>query len=987
MKTYNYPALKKTALSALILLLSLSAALPIMAQKSETYRDSMYLTGNAQNSFTREDLTGVRVLLLDAMGNIVDSTVTKNTAVMEGMKNICFDFRVRKGRTYTLQFSKKGYEQAETTVRIPDNKRFTPRPFIVDPVLMRKSAYMLGEAEVKASKVMMVMKGDTIVYNADAFQLSEGSMLDALIEQLPGAKLEDGGRITVNGHFISSLLVNGRDFFRGDPKIALDNLPAYIVDKIKVYQREPEDAAPRKWAELQKADDPWVLDVNLKRYYAQGWIANAEAGIGTDDRYAARLFALRFTDHSRLAAYANLNNLNRDQRPGRKGDWSPQKAVQGVQTLKEGGAELFVGGKRTQIGFTTDIRAGYRGTDDVQETARTFFRDGGDTYGRSRNAVKDRTTTVEWNAKLRVPSKKRSRGIFRFQPFVEYEKSIGEYAKTTGEFDMMPAEAYRGAALDSIFAGIGSGRLQKSLINRYRNAAADETENWKIGGIAQYSFLVPFTDNFMQLAVTGNYGKQDAESFARHGLYMPREGAEDHRNEYTKMPVRDYRYELHVHQALRGFSKMIKGRQLIFMPIIEYLYRQNYKSDVRQLYRLDRLGDEWASDETPIGTLPSAIGALAGCIDHDNSYRTVTHTKIHTPQAGFIFYGLGGGSLQFNLPVNFRYDRISDFRGQDYRGHVRKGRTYRSIDPNLSYRRRYMNMSYSFRHTPADISYLIGTTDSSNPLYVMEGNPGLKASATHRLAAGYSREWTKRQRAVNASVEYVLGRRNVGFAREYDRATGITVYTPRNIDGNWHIDGEFGFSQAVDKDKRFIIDTRTECRYANSADFYADEYTQGCVRSSVRNTNLKETLKADYRRNKTRVGLTAAADWRHATGDRNGFRAINSVDFSYGATAQTELGHGITVETDLTMYSRRGYDDKSMNTDDLLWNAALSGSLLKGKMGLRLSAFDILGQISNVRRVLNAQGYAETWYNTIPRYVMLSVSYKINIKPKRRTDE
>jgi len=206
------------------------------------------------------------------MGNIVDSTVTRNTSTREDMKNIHFNFNVRKGRTYTLQFSKKGYEQAETTVRIPDNKRFTPRPFIVDPILMRKSAYMLGEAEVKASKVMMVMKGDTIVYNADAFQLSEGSMLDALIEQLPGAKLEDGGRITVNGHFISSLLVNGRDFFRGDPKIALDNLPAYIVDKIKVYQREPEDAAPRKWAELQKADDPWVLDVNLKRYYAQGWI-------------------------------------------------------------------------------------------------------------------------------------------------------------------------------------------------------------------------------------------------------------------------------------------------------------------------------------------------------------------------------------------------------------------------------------------------------------------------------------------------------------------------------------------------------------------------------------------------------------------------------------------------------------------------------------------------------------------------------------------
>lgn len=989
MKTYHHTTPAQTASTFLTLLLLLFSTLPAMAQSTATYRDSMYLTGRAQNSFTREDLEGVRVLLLDAMGNAVDSTVSTNQSAMQGMKNICFDFQVLKGRTYTLQFSKKGYEPAETTVQVPNPKRYIPRPISIGPVLMRKNSYMLGEAVVKASKVMMVMKGDTIVYNADAFQLSEGSMLDALVSQLPGAKLEEGGRITVNGHFISSLLVNGRDFFRGDPRIALENLPAYTVDKIKVYQREPEDAAPRKWPEIQKADDPWVLDVNLKRYYAQGWIANAEVGAGTKGRYAARMFALRFTDHSRIAAYANLNNLNRDQRPGQKGEWSPMKAIQGVQTLKEGGAELFVGGKRTQIGFTTDIRAAHRGTDDVQETARTFFREGGDTYGRSRSADRDRLTDVAWNARLRIPFKKRGRGDIIFLPHVEYGKATGKHARMSAEFDRNPEEAYRGAALDSIFAGIGSGRLQKALINRYRNATADETERWKVRGSAQYYFRSPWTDNHLTLTATGDYGKQDARRFTRHGLHMPMEGTRDYRNEYTRMPVRDYHYELHAHQPLPAFIKYIKGCQQILTPIVEYRYRQSHKSDVRQLYRLDRLGDEWASDETPLGTLPSAVGALAGCIDHDNSYRTVTHTKIHTPQIGFLAYlgGTGLGSLTFNMPVNFRYDRISDFRGQDHAEHIRKGRTYRSIDPTILFRRRYLNIAYSFRHTPAELGYIIGTTDSSNPLYVMEGNPGLKASARHRLDAGYSREWTKKQRTVNASVLYVLGRRNVGFEREYDRTTGVTAYRPRNIDGNWSIDGKFGFSQAADRRKRIVLETATECRFANSADFYADEYTQGSVRSSVRNLNLKETLKADYRMDGTRIGLTAAADWRHATGDRQGFRTINSVDFRYGATAQAGLGHGITIDTDLTMYSRRGYDERNMNTDDFVWNAALSGSLLKGKMALRLSAFDILGQLSNVRRVLNAQGYAETWYNTIPRYVMLSVIYKLNIQPKRKTDE
>jgi hypothetical protein len=91
---------------------------------------------------------------------------------------------------------------------------------------------------VTASKVKMVMHGDTIVYNADAFQLSEGSMLDALIRQLPGSELKSDGRIYVNGRFVESLLLNGKDFFKGNNTVLLQNLPTYAVNSIKVYEKK-----------------------------------------------------------------------------------------------------------------------------------------------------------------------------------------------------------------------------------------------------------------------------------------------------------------------------------------------------------------------------------------------------------------------------------------------------------------------------------------------------------------------------------------------------------------------------------------------------------------------------------------------------------------------------------------------------------------------------------------------------------------------------
>ena len=118
----------------------------------------------------------------------------------------------------------------------------------------------LGEAQVNASRILMVMKGDTIEYNAAAFRMHEGSMLDNLVRALPGVNLDDNGRITVNGEFVKSLLVNGRDFFDGDPKIALRNLPAYTVNKVKVYRKSDKrkyrgDDAPL--SEEEKRQDPW----------------------------------------------------------------------------------------------------------------------------------------------------------------------------------------------------------------------------------------------------------------------------------------------------------------------------------------------------------------------------------------------------------------------------------------------------------------------------------------------------------------------------------------------------------------------------------------------------------------------------------------------------------------------------------------------------------------------------------------------------------
>ena len=190
-----------------------------------------------------------------------------------------------KGK-YLLRITHPDYTTEWVPINVNPLKRSNSWIILSDKIALRRRARKLkeettlGEAVVSVTKIKMVMKKDTIVYNADAFQLSQGSMLDALIEQLPGAELSESGLITVNGKPISSLLVNGKDFFRGDPKIALDNLPAYMVDKVKVYEQKTEFEELTGKKELVR---PLVMDVNLKKQYSAGWLANAEAAYGTQE--------------------------------------------------------------------------------------------------------------------------------------------------------------------------------------------------------------------------------------------------------------------------------------------------------------------------------------------------------------------------------------------------------------------------------------------------------------------------------------------------------------------------------------------------------------------------------------------------------------------------------------------------------------------------------------------------------------------------------
>lgn len=299
------------------------AAMSAWAQETTQPRDSVRVIGRVADLLTNQAIPDVFCEVLWAS----DSTLVDTLRTVMGDSNnkpTSFAiFHIKRPGRYILRMQKDGYER---TVQSFEVKRFYKNEETVD--LMSKPFYMqkersvtLGEVLVKATKVKFYVNGDTLVYNADAFELAEGSMLDALIQQLPGVELKSGGDIVVNGKHVDALLLNGKDFFNKDRRLMLDNLPSYMVKKVKAYDRSNEQL--RMAGLPDDGNKEFVMDVQLKKEYSIGWIANAEAGAGTDDRYLGRLFALRFTPNSRLSFFANANNVSDDRKPGQNGDWSP----------------------------------------------------------------------------------------------------------------------------------------------------------------------------------------------------------------------------------------------------------------------------------------------------------------------------------------------------------------------------------------------------------------------------------------------------------------------------------------------------------------------------------------------------------------------------------------------------------------------------------------------------------------------------------------
>jgi len=936
-----------------IFLLSLFSALSLTAAAQE--KDSLQLRWNVLDSFTWEKLKDVTFTVYEADSTtVICDTVETIEGIYNGEYQFHFYYMNLLRRTaYVLKCKKKGY--APVIVRIPVPKKRYRRPVTeweADNIMMKKSfedeeGTDLSEATVTATRIAMVVRGDTIVYDARAFRLAEGSMLDKLISALPGTQLDDNGRITINGKPVRSLLINGRHFFDGDPRVALDNLPAYTVDKLKAYHQEPPGAHLDK--NRDKESYPYVLDVQLKREYNKSWIANFEAAGGSKTRknfdllYAGRAFAMRATDHSTIGMYGSLNNLGDKRTPGDRGAWKDIGLSDGSRTAKAGGMEINIDGKKGRT-FETKIQASHESVGLGSGTNSLSFYSDGNVASKSENYWHKGQTNLSGSSYFNQTFK-------------------NAFLLALASFNYSSSRARSNGRN----ASWNEGRTDTLYTQEYYTRDTNDQWNWLLRGY--YRFRSPLTGKEIGLGAEFNYRHTAADAQNGEVLHYPLSHTAQHRKD--QLPKTSYHYTFDIRRSLHNVSHQ-KGKGSY--SDLTYSYTQTYYSGRRERTTADE----------PIDLAPSAQTEQNWMIDDLNSYWNAVLERDHRLNGRFTFFNHQKDvNVAFDFMLDFIKRSIRDVRGSTPLTLTRRHVTF---TPSVNIRlNRYTYIQWSYRQLLPEMSYLLDIRNQSNPLSLFLGNPNLKSTHVQEAGFSYRRSFTKRQQNVNFRVSYRLPSGQIGMARTYDRLTGLTVTTPVNVYGSWSGSTDAGYGVTLGKQKRLTLQTNTSYVYRHSVDYYNNGNAgNDPVRSGMENHELSESLALTYALGGMRLKGQGAVSYRRQTSERENFKTGNYIDFNYGITLTTPVFRVIDFETSLTAYVRRKYIDPSMNTTEWVWNAAISHAFGKGKQWVaKLTGTDLLHQLSSVSRWVNSQGITETWYSTVRSYAMFHLIYYLKVKPKK----
>lgn len=868
-----------------------------------------------------------------------------------------FSLSKQKPGKYLLKVSFIGYVTkiipVQLTANVPAKK--------MGNIELATDAVMLQEAVVVAEAPQVTVVEDTLMYNSSAYRTPEGAMLEELVKKLPGAEIDDDGNVKINGKDLKKIMVDGKEFFGGDVKTGLKNLPVDMVDKLKTYDKKSDLA---RVTGIDDGEEETVLDLTVKKGMNQGWFGNADLGAGTKDRYTGRMMLNRFVDKTQFSIIGSANNVN-DQGFSGGGGGPRWRSNNGLNATKMLGANFATQTNKLELGGS--VRYNFQDADISSINSSERFLQNGNSYSNSNNKNRNKGTNL--NADFRMEWKPDTLTNIIFRPNFSYGRTNNASRSESGTFNEDPFNLIVNPNDYLNFDNLSDDPLKDIRVNATNSASLSKGKS--LSGNATLQVNRKLNNRGRNLTFRGVFGYGDndndqyTQSETRYYQLLNHLGGDSilYRNQYITTPTRNYNYTAQVTYS----EPIAKATFLQFSYQFQYKYS---KSDKTTFDLLDY--PDWAIG----GALPSGYESHAvDSLSKNAEYRYYNHDA----SVGLRFIR---PKYQLNVGMSFQPQNSTlSYKKGDYM--IDTTRTVFNFAPNMDLRFRFSKVSqlrftYRGRSNQPTMENLLPITDNSNPLNIRMGNPGLKPSFAHTMRLFYNTYNAEKQRGIMTHFSFTATQNSISNSTRYNEETGGLITRPENINGNWNAFGMFGFNTAL-KNKKYTINTFTNVNYQNNVAFLYNQDTKNNDRNTSTGLTLGERVTGSYRNDWFEFSLNGSINY---TAERNKLRPENNQEpytYSYGASTNITMPWKMTLATNIANQSRRGYRDSSMNRDELIWNAQLAQSLLKGAATVSFEVYDILRQQSNISRSLSADMRSVSEYNGINSYCMVHLIYRLNI--------
>ena len=933
-------------------MLLFAAALCAHAQEEERLTISGHLVDDVENEpvinatiqlFTLKDSTFVGGTMSDVQGN--------------------FSIVAPTNGAYRVKISYVSYEtiQREVTLRNGQNAE-------LGTLTMKQESIVLKSAVVTAQAAQVVVKKDTLLFNPEAMRTPEGSAIEELIKRIPGAEVDEDGNITVNGKEVKKILLDGKEFMLGDIETAIKNIPVSIIQNIKFYDQQSDQA---RITGIEDGNKETVLDFTIKKGMNRGYMTNLDIAGGTKDRYATRGMGSSFTDKTRFVLLGNANNKEENA-----GWWNRR----GLNTRKMLGTNLnYDDGNKLKVDLS--VRWNHRNGDNRNNnTSENFYSQTSRTF--SNSTSKSLSRSDNWNGNFRLEWKPDTLTNILLRANGAYGTSDGTSTSTSATFNDDPY-LYVADPLVSLTPYDMSNPLYPYMVNHSVSASMNYGKNKNAWGMLQlYRRLNPRGRNVtLRFEANGSDNKSENVSNNDVRLFLVKNVAGEDSTyftaRYNTTPTTSSGYVVSATYS----EPLWKGAHL--QANYELRYSQN-KSD-RQTYDFSHEPQNIFSGIVPVyrdwdSWLSPVENNLDNYFDRSLSrfseYKNYTHNLRLTLRHWEEKYDYNVGFLVQPQHSNF----IQDYRGV----YVDTIRNVTNFTPTLDFHYKFSDQSNFWLHYRGDtrqpeMTQLLDITDDSNPLYITQGNPGLKPQFTNSLNAYYNNYIAKYKRSIVLYANYRTTRNSISNLVRYNPDTGGSISRPENINGNWNVNAGITFNTALDSAAHWNVGTNTRVRYNNYVSYVA-QHKADAQKNTSRSYNIFERLSAGYRNQWLEVTLDGNVTYQHTRNVLQPNANLDTWQFNYGGQFLVRLPLDIEVSSNLHERSRRGYNDPSMNTNELIWNGQISKSFLKSKsLVVALNFYDLLGQQSNYERSINATSRSDTEFNSINSYAMLHVRYRLNM--------